>query len=141
VRVKRWSPYVVVIKLLGLWCVSAAGATSMVALDVGHSLAHPGAISARGHTEFSFNRDLTLVVQRVFQVRGLSTQLIGIQGIMSDLRPHTDAASGAAFFLSFEVTAGGDNAALRSLYSQACYVTAKLCLELSSHRQSIQLCY
>ena len=71
-----------------------------VALDVGHSLAHPGAISARCVPEFAFNRALAMVVQRALEKQGFQVQLIGAQGDMDDLRSRTRAAAGADVFLS-----------------------------------------
>ena len=40
-----------------------AHAIMTIAVDVGHTLAQPGATSARGETEFSFNRALATTVQ------------------------------------------------------------------------------
>jgi N-acetylmuramoyl-L-alanine amidase len=73
-----------------------------IALDVGHSLARPGALSAHGVPEFSFNRALALVVRQVFQARGWHPVLIGVEGTMQDLRarPQIAMKAGAAFFLS-----------------------------------------
>jgi N-acetylmuramoyl-L-alanine amidase len=42
--------------------------TFQIALDVGHSPAAPGAISARGVTEYSFNLRLAGVIERMFFV-------------------------------------------------------------------------
>jgi N-acetylmuramoyl-L-alanine amidase len=73
---------------------------STIALDVGHSLAHPGAISARGVPEFAFNRELALVVRHALEQQGFRVRLIGAQGDISDLHARTGAAVGADFFLS-----------------------------------------
>lgn len=92
-------------------CVTAIGLLSLcfsppfaqaetVALDVGHSLARPGAISARGLPEFRFNRQLALVVQQLLHTRGFRLQLIGMEGDRDSLRARTKVATGAAFFLS-----------------------------------------
>ena len=71
-----------------------------VALDVGHSLAHPGATSARGVSEFDFNRQLASVVRHALEKQNFRVRLIGAAGDMSDLRARTRAAAGAHFFLS-----------------------------------------
>ena len=79
--------------------VSPAGAVT-VALDVGHSLVHPGATSARGVWEFTFNRALAFVVRHMLEQQSFQVRLIGAQGDMQDLRARTHAAAGTDFFLS-----------------------------------------
>ena len=73
-----------------------------IAIDVGHSLARPGATSARGRSEFEFNRELALDVDRVLRQRGFATRLIGADGDIDKLTERTDraATAGATFFLS-----------------------------------------
>src|SRR5262245_32277831 len=44
--------------------------TFQIALDVGHSPAAPGTISARGVTEYSFNLRLTGVIERTLMAHG-----------------------------------------------------------------------
>ena len=80
----------------GVWPAIAV----TVVLDVGHSLAHPGATSARGVPEFVFNRALALVVRQRLEQQGWQVRVIGAQGDMQDLRARTQAASGADVFLS-----------------------------------------
>jgi len=75
-------------------------AAILVALDVGHSLAHPGAMSARGVPEFTFNQALALVVHHRLEQQGLQVRMIGAAGDLTDLRTRTRAAAGADFFLS-----------------------------------------
>jgi len=84
--------------LLGSLVAPALALT--VALDVGHSLARPGAMSARGVPEFAFNRALAVVVQQALEKQGFQVRLIGAQGDMRDLRARTRAAVGADIFLS-----------------------------------------
>jgi N-acetylmuramoyl-L-alanine amidase len=72
----------------------------LIALDVGHSLAKPGATSARGVHEFAFNRELAMAVQAVLADRGWPTRLIGDGGDVTDLTARSRAASGADFLLS-----------------------------------------
>jgi len=81
----------------GLVCPTVA---VIVALDVGHSLAHPGAASARGVPEFTFNQALALVVSHSLEQQGLQVRMIGAEGDMTGLHTRTRAAAGADFFLS-----------------------------------------
>lgn len=92
-------PLVSVLLLAGVVCPVSA---FTIALDIGHSLARPGATSARGVPEFHFNRALALVVQQAFQQHAWHPVLIGADGAMHDLRarPHTAAQARATFFLS-----------------------------------------
>jgi N-acetylmuramoyl-L-alanine amidase len=98
--VKMFTRFTSIVWLLHICFSPLSAQAGTVALDVGHSLARPGAISARGRTEFSFNRQLALVVKEVLQTRGFHPQLIGEHGDMNTLRARTDAASEAEFFLS-----------------------------------------
>lgn len=72
----------------------------LVAVDVGHSLATPGAISARGRPEFEFNRDLAAELARALAARGLRVRSIGANGDLVMLSQRTDAARDAQLFLS-----------------------------------------
>jgi N-acetylmuramoyl-L-alanine amidase len=74
----------------------------LIALDVGHFLAAPGATSARGVVEFNFNRALVLAIDARLKAAGYRTELIGIDGQASDLagRPRRAREVGAALFLS-----------------------------------------
>lgn len=71
-----------------------------VALDVGHSLAYPGATSARGMPEFQFNLALANAVKPVLERLGFTVLMIGDKGDMTDLRVRTQSAQNADFFLS-----------------------------------------
>lgn len=75
-------------------------AAPTLALDVGHSLDAPGATSARGRTEFEFNRDLALAIGRVMEARGVETLVIGADGKENGLSTRPAKARGARFFLS-----------------------------------------
>lgn len=90
---------------LALVLAMAASSTSAdtspwIALDVGHSLQHSGALSARGRTEFAFNRDLATVIARVLHQRAFRVQLIGSDGTLNDLHARPQQATGAAILLS-----------------------------------------
>jgi N-acetylmuramoyl-L-alanine amidase len=75
----------------------------LVALDVGHYLAAPGATSARGVPEFEFNQALVQAVDARLRESGLRTETIGIDGMAKDLaaRPRRAREAGALLFLSF----------------------------------------
>lgn len=82
----------------GLTPAPARSAT--IAVDVGHTPAHPGAISARGRPEFEFNRDLAQAVAAALERRGFAVRLINGQGDIGSLEARPKAAAGAALFLS-----------------------------------------
>jgi len=71
-----------------------------VALDVGHTIEKPGATSARGESEFSFNRNLARKIQQSLTATGFVTELINENGLIKDLTTRTDEAAKADFFLS-----------------------------------------
>ena len=91
--------------LLGLGCAFALAADSLaasIAVDVGHSIATQGAISARGVAEFDFNRALALVLDDELHRRGFATVLIAADGKTTDLvsRPRQAAQARADLFIS-----------------------------------------
>ena len=79
---------------------AAAREPPLVAVDVGHFDAEPGATSARGRAELEFNRELAALVGDALQARGLRVLVIGADGGMAVLSRRTAAARGAALFLS-----------------------------------------
>ncbi len=84
-------------------CLSClACAAPLVAIDVGHSTANPGAISAHGRPEFEFNVLLARAIRQTLADRGARSILIGEDGTMEHLSRRTRAAhaAGASFFLS-----------------------------------------
>lgn len=91
-----------VLALLAVLACAAAPAREplLVAVDVGHFRAEPGATSARGRAEFEFNRELALAIRGALEARGLRVVLIGADGNMSVLSRRTAAARGAALLLS-----------------------------------------
>ncbi|MBT0963872.1 N-acetylmuramoyl-L-alanine amidase family protein [Denitromonas iodatirespirans] len=72
----------------------------VVAVDVGHTLAAPGAISARGRSEFAFNRDLAREVAAALVARGIAAHLVNDDGQIASLRDRPKAVPEADFFLS-----------------------------------------
>jgi N-acetylmuramoyl-L-alanine amidase len=88
--------------LLAASAQSLAEAVPVVAIDVGHSNANPGATSARGVPEFEFNAALAKVIRDALSSRGARIVPIGDDGMALDLRLRTTAAAdgGATFLLS-----------------------------------------
>ena len=75
-------------------------ARDTVAIDVGHFLEEPGAISARGRPELEFNRELALEIRSAVLGKGLDGFLIGTDGLMSKLSARSAAGAKADFLLS-----------------------------------------
>ena len=93
--------------LRALWIPAFAGmtlalaaASKEVALDVGHSIATQGAISARGVPEFEYNRALARKVAAALEKAGLRVRPIGAAGDVVDLASRPRAAQGADLFIS-----------------------------------------
>ncbi|WP_417069231.1 N-acetylmuramoyl-L-alanine amidase [Niveibacterium terrae] len=78
----------------------AAQADCSVALDVGHFREKPGATSARGRTEFSFNLAQAVAIRTALRARGCTVDLIGAGGDAAVLRARTAMAPDQALFLS-----------------------------------------
>ena len=74
----------------------------MIAIDVGHSIATQGAISARGVAEFDFNRALAQVLDEDLRGAGYQTTVIAADGKTLDLvsRPRRAAAAQAGLFIA-----------------------------------------
>jgi N-acetylmuramoyl-L-alanine amidase len=79
---------------------AAAREPPLVALDVGHYAAEPGATSARGRPELEFNRELAALVRDGLEARGLRVLVIGADGGMAVLSRRTVAARGADLLVS-----------------------------------------
>lgn len=71
-----------------------------VAVDVGHTLAAPGAISARGKSELEFNQALADQVVGALAARGITVQLINRDGTIESLAARPKSAPEADLFLS-----------------------------------------
>lgn len=73
-----------------------------VALDIGHTLSQPGATSARGVPEFTYNQRLARAVQAALGRGGIASVLIGESGAPLALaaRPRLAQEAGASLFLS-----------------------------------------
>lgn len=96
------------IELHGLWlalsaCLSGAVAAAdvpLVAVDIGHTLQAPGAISARGRPEIDFNHELARAVTAALEQRGLRTVLVNADGQIESLEARPASVPEADFFLS-----------------------------------------
>ncbi|MBI4989843.1 MAG: N-acetylmuramoyl-L-alanine amidase [Rhodocyclales bacterium] len=88
--------------LLTLAALASAGAHGqpLVALDVGHSLARPGAISARGAPEFDFNLKLAQAIAAELGKGGVAVRLIGADGLADNPAERSPQAAGAQLLLS-----------------------------------------
>jgi N-acetylmuramoyl-L-alanine amidase len=82
-----------------LWMPQTMIAAS-IAVDVGHYLAKPGVISARGVTEFEYNLQLAREIEVAIKHAGHRTILIGGDGLSEDLAKRAPRASGMNLFIS-----------------------------------------
>ncbi len=71
-----------------------------VAVDIGHTLLAPGATSARGRTEYAFNRALGLRIVDALRARGAEVVVVNADGRIPSLRARPAAAEAADFLLS-----------------------------------------
>lgn len=71
-----------------------------IALDVGHTLAAPGATSARGRSEFEFNLDLARALAAALRAQGFAVRLINEDGRIPSLQQRPRMAAGARLLLS-----------------------------------------
>lgn len=85
---------------LGIASVAQAAPAPLVAVDIGHTLEAPGAISARGRTELDFNRDLALKVVTALENVGLRTVLVNADSRIESLEARPASVPDADFFLS-----------------------------------------
>ncbi|MBI3373276.1 MAG: N-acetylmuramoyl-L-alanine amidase [Betaproteobacteria bacterium] len=75
-------------------------AAKEVALDVGHSIATQGALSARGVPEFEYNLALAGEARAALERAGLGVRVIGAAGDTQDLASRPRLAKGADLFIS-----------------------------------------
>ena len=78
----------------------AAAQTCSVAVDVGHTLASPGATSARGVSEFQFNLALSKVLHAALVAKGCRVGMINEDGTIAALKDRTTNAGDARLFVS-----------------------------------------
>ncbi len=79
---------------------AAASGEGWIAVDVGHTLEAPGAISARGRSEFEFNLDLARALVDALSARGMEARLINADGRIESLQARPRAAEGARLLVS-----------------------------------------
>jgi N-acetylmuramoyl-L-alanine amidase len=82
------------------WGGSACAFAASVAIDVGHYLAKPGVISARGVAEFEYNRTLAVEIAHALERARHRVLLIGEDGLASDLTRRAPRANGMDLFIS-----------------------------------------
>lgn len=78
----------------------AVAAPPLVAVDVGHSEKNVGAISARGRTEFAFNRDFASLLATTLRQREVGVREVNFDGNIGSLYARPQAANGSDFFIS-----------------------------------------
>ena len=86
--------------MVGLCLVASQAWPAVVGVDVGHSSIRPGAVSARGRSEFDFNRDLARAIEAALERRGLEGRLINELGDIGELPARAAAAAGVDLLLS-----------------------------------------
>ena len=87
---------------LGAGAGPAAADGCRVALDIGHTVAAPGEISARGIPELAFNQSLARRVEATLRDTDIAVTVINADGNVEDLaeRPHLAAQAGADLLIS-----------------------------------------
>lgn len=86
--------------LFGAALTGTADATPLIAIDVGHTLEAPGAISARGRPEFEFNLELATRLQDALHDLGIASRLINADGRIESLAARAEAAADADLLVS-----------------------------------------
>lgn len=79
---------------------TALAAPPLVAIDVGHGLKDSGAVSARGRTEFAFNRQFAGVLQDALLAHGMVVRQVNFAGDIGSLAERPKQAKGSDFFVS-----------------------------------------
>lgn len=85
---------------LFLLSTAALAAPPLVAVDVGHGLRDSGAISARGRSEFEFNRVFAGVLAGKLRQRDLGVREINFAGDIASLAARPAQAAGSDFFIA-----------------------------------------
>lgn len=86
--------------LLYVWIACPRVRAAEVAVDVGHTLAASGAVSARGSKEFDFNRVLAAGLVSALSARGLGVRPINFDGRIASLEERPQQAAGSDFFIA-----------------------------------------
>lgn len=103
--IPRRSPSTTVSRLalflaLALLSMASRAAAPLVAVDVGHYLKNPGAISAAGTPEFVFNQRLARRLVQVLDMNQVRVQLVNEAGQLDSLTQRTEIAADAGLFVS-----------------------------------------
>jgi N-acetylmuramoyl-L-alanine amidase len=85
--------------LLGAWLTPTAFAAS-IAIDVGHHVGSPGALSARGVPEFEYNLRLAGEIAAALRAADHKVLLIGDDGLAGDLAGRAPRARGTDLLIS-----------------------------------------
>jgi len=88
-----------ILALVALFSVEFSYAAP-IAIDIGHTLAKPGTISASGITEFDFNRNFVRVLARHLGNFGVSAHVINDSGKVGSLVARTAQAKMDRLFIS-----------------------------------------
>lgn len=79
---------------------TSAKSDRSVILDIGHTLAHPGVMSARGVPELEFNRRLVGVTANVLKDFSYQTSVVNDDGLIGQLSDRVRDTEGKSLFLS-----------------------------------------
>lgn len=92
------------LRLLIFACFWASTATALavpqVAVDVGHTLADPGASSARGRSEFAYNLDFARLLAAALRAERLGVLEVNFAGAIGSLAERPAQARGSDFLIS-----------------------------------------
>lgn len=86
----------------------ALAAPPLIAVDVGHGGKDTGAISARGRTEFEFNRDFAGLLAATLRERELGVREVNFDGNIGSLAARPFAAIGSDFFIAIHHDSVGE---------------------------------
>ena len=113
---RRWAQLGDVRRRIGaiLLALVTAGSTPaseppLVAIDVGHTLAAPGAASARGRSEFEFNLELAQIVATALTQLGLRAVLVNADGRIASLAARAEMAPDADLLISIHHDSVGEH--------------------------------
>lgn len=91
------------------WSTVGFAESAIVAVDVGHGLADGGAISARGRSEFEFNRVFAGVLAASLRERRLAVREINFAGDIGGLAERPLQAAGSDFFIAIHHDSIGES--------------------------------
>jgi N-acetylmuramoyl-L-alanine amidase len=96
---RRWS---CARALAALLCCAGIGTpfAASIAIDVGHYLERPGVISARGVSEFEYNRTLAIEIAQALERARHRVVLIGADGLARELGRRAPRANGMDLLIS-----------------------------------------